>query len=155
MSPKAKAPKLEAFLEHLKIVASPRDDWKSFSVGSTGLVPIDALVTPIASIVHQLPRVAVVARRNGPADAKVSVYRFDPVDEEPWNADHYSVWLDLRSHVDFPSLVNRLSTSDDANMAEYLLERVHWQKDVRDPNDHWLTFDELPPLVQSLVGSSS
>ena len=86
------------------------------------------------SVPRTLEDRCVVARRNGPADAKVSVYRFDPVDEKPWNADHYSVWLDLRSHVDFPSLVNRLSTSDDVNMVEYLLERVHRQKDARDPN---------------------
>ena len=134
----------------------PRGDWDAFSVGSTGLVTIDDLCsTPIARLAQASTRFAVVAHRLGPSDAMVIAYRYDPVDTKPWNADYYSVRLDVRQEIDIAALAPRASTSYDANMIRYLDEHVHWRKETPNRAEHWLNFDELPPLVQALVGSSS
>ncbi len=154
MQDKARAPKLQAFLERgggPTVIATPRAGWDALSVASTNLVEIDARRTPIARVARDAARVAVVANRLGPSDARVSVYRYDPADApKDWNADHYSVWLNLDSHANIHELANRASTSYDANLVRYLRENVFWVKE--DPgDDHWLSYEDLPAVVRAIV----
>ena len=128
-----------------------RSVWESFSIGSTELISIDPLHTPIARVVQKVSTNAVVACYVGPSEARVSVYRHDPRDPKPWNADHYSVLADIREHLDIRDTANRASTSYDVNMIEHLSEHVHWRRQPRTSTNHWFDFDELPAFVQSVV----
>lgn len=83
------------------------------------------------------------------------MYRHDPADApKDWNTDHYSVLLNLEPHTNIHQLVNQASTSYNANLVEYLRENVFWVKEDPGP-DHWLRYDELPAVVQAVVGIRS
>jgi hypothetical protein len=155
MSLKAKAPKMEAFLERTYgFKPQSAAEWNAMCVGSTGLVVIDPRRTPIRGLLSKVPRTAVVAHRTGPFESRVSVYRYDPVDPKPWNVNHYSVLLDVSRSIDIDHASSVASTSCNGNLVNYFYERVHWREEPRS-SDHWSEYHELPPLVQSLVGSSS
>ena len=152
MESRPKAPRLQAFLERRygpSVFASPRTDWEALGVGSTSVVQIDVGSTPIGRVAQDASKLAAVAHQFGPSRARVSVYRYDQADQPtPWNADHYSVWLDLDQHRDIRNFVNRASTSYDANLVQYLHETVFWVKE-QPGDDHWLT--DLPSSVVAVV----
>jgi len=158
MQDKARAPKLQAFLERgcgPTVIVTPLADWQALRVSSTNLVEIDAAQTPIARVAHDAARVAVVASQTGPANARVSVYRHDPADApKDWNTDHYLVLLNLEQHPNIHEFVTSASTSYNANLVEYLRQNVFWVKEDPGP-DHWLAYNELPSIVQAVVGVRS
>ncbi len=158
MHDRARAPKLQAFLERRygpTVIVTPLADWNALSVGSTQLVRIEADRTPIAHVAQDAARVAVVASQIGPSNARVSVYRHDLADApKDWNTDHYSVLLNLEQHTNIHELVNRASTSYNANLLQYFRENVFWVKEDHG-DDHWLSYDELPAVVRAIVGIRS
>ena len=151
----AKAPRLQAFLERgygPPVLIMSRESWDALRVTGSDLVEIDARQTPIADVVDDATRLAVVAHEYTPAIGRVTVYREDRTDPKPWNSDHYSVW-DLAQHPDLAWMINRASTSLDTNLLTFLGEHVFWVKERPGP-DHWLESHELPSVVRVLLEAS-
>ena len=123
MEPKAKAPRLQAYLEKTQGVSAfavPRSQWRSLQVNSTQLIEIDVEATPMHGVASRGSLIAVVASQTSTGGGRVSIYRNDPKDSPtPVNVDHYSVWTDLASHSQIEEFAVAASTSVDPNLEQY------------------------------------
>lgn len=78
--------------------------------------------------------------------------RFDSSDEPtPYNIDRYTVYVDMPSHQSFGEIVTHGSRSDNANLRQYMGQRVFIVKQDPGP-DHWMA--EPPSSATTLFKSS-
>ena len=160
MSARAQAPRFRAYVERTQghsVLTMPRDEWEMIRAdlqsGGQTLARLDVLETPLADVAHDASVIAsVISRSSAGAEPEIEIYRHDPNDEPtPVNKDVYSVWEDIPSHVNFPDAVVAASTSNDANLREYLSQNVFIVKKEPDA-DHWLS--RLPAEVSVVVAST-
>jgi hypothetical protein len=90
-------------VESTSVLSMPRDEWNT-AVGTLGApVVLDVRTTPVSAVAHDASIVASIAHEFGAATARVSIFRYDPVDAPtPINLDEYDVWTDLSAHPRLP-----------------------------------------------------
>jgi hypothetical protein len=152
---KAKAPRIHAFIKKTQgrsVIVMPRDDWDALEVKSMNLVQINIQKTPLSRVAEDSCVLAVIARKYGPSDAGVSIYRYHEKDPKPVNVDHYHVWLDLVGHPRIQEMVQAASTSLDENLCRFSEENVFLVLE-HPGDDHWLA--SLPSSVINVCINST
>jgi len=143
------AARFKAYLEHsLGALVVARADWDALGAASTQVVRIDVGATPMGSLAQEACLIGAVARQWGLAGGRVSIYRHDPKDAKPINADHYLALLNLGSHPDLGKWVVAASTRHNANLDGFLDSHVVLMKEPPGP-DHWSAV--LPSTVAAVV----
>lgn len=143
------ANRLTAYLERSQgALVVARADWDALAANSSQVVKIDVGATPIGGLAQDACLISGVARQWGVDGGRVSIYRYDPQDAKPINADHYRALLNLGSHPDLDKWVVAASTHYNANLERYLDSHVVLMKEPPGP-DHWLTV--LPSTVAAVI----
>ena len=150
----ANAPRLHALWSRISghsVLVMARQEWNALSVESGQFVAFDLSLTPLVGVAHEATVIASVAQQVSPALAEVAIFREDLNDRLPVNQDKYWVHLDLASSPDFPVMVTRASTEDNANLRAYLGENVFLVKQQHGA-DHWLP--SLPAVISATIRST-
>ena len=134
-------PKFYAYFQRVEgksVLIMPRTDWEALQVCSTEPVQIDIRSTPMAAVATDAVVMAAMAYRLSSKTAQIEIFRYDPSDAPTSiNKDSYSVIEDVLHRPDYPTIVNRASTSDNDNLRCFLSEHVFLIKE-EPGNDHWL-----------------
>jgi len=127
-----------------------RSEWQESRQSGPGPFVIDVRMTPMANVAEAANVVAATAEEVSSSEVEVQIYRYDPDDSKPYNADAYSVWENLPARPDFPAIVAAASTDFNDNMKAFLEANVFLVSKERG-SSHWLNEEELPSIVRALL----
>lgn len=137
----AHAPRFFAYLKRVEgrsVLTMERRVWDRFKVQEGEPVQIDLQMTPLRGVESDASVVAATARQFSSISSEIEIVRYDQADAPtPYNVDRYTVYKDMPSHERFDEIVTGGSTSDNANLREYLAEHVFVVKQDPGP-DHWM-----------------
>ena len=151
----AKAPRFHAYfgrVEGRSVLTMKRETWNQFKVHEGEPVQIDLGVTPLHGVARDASVVAATGRRSSEVSSEIEIVRYDLADDPtPYNVDRYTVYVDMASHQSFGEIVSGGSTSDNANLRQYLGQHVFIVKQDPGP-DHWMA---EPPSSTTTVFKST
>lgn len=120
---KADAPKLRAQWGRkigFRVVPFERRLVDALALEAGRDVPVEIKQTPLAQVAHKSDVMSAFAHQDDSGTARLAIVRNDPADAPDFvNVDMYTLVLDVRSHPEFPQLVEAASTSDNENMRAF------------------------------------
>ena len=151
----ADAPRFRAYLGHINghsVLTMDRESWARLRTREGSAVFVDLDATPLARVAEKAEVVASTALRRSHVSSEIEIVRYDQKDHPtPYNIDRYTVYEDMPRHPDFGEIVAASSTSDNADLRQFLTEHVLLVKQKPGP-DHW---SATPPSSALTVFRSS